>query len=215
MKTWLRTGLVTLALWGSASSIFAGTLEVSFELDQGRILFGVPGLFVSEAASFTATGRVVLTGVDSSGMLTGPSTSGSLLDLTVEFTSVPTSPGGAMTFRLTQEGGASGSFDGSALALAPMALVVRLANPTGGTALFANALNADLALLALNTPGSAQVSIDVGLLAVSASGAVRLDVQGSEVSRRFSAPEGAALGYLSLGLLALAGQAAWRRRATR
>jgi hypothetical protein len=187
MRPWIHAGIVALALWSPAVSSSAGTLEVSFAFDQGTIGFGVPGVFMSQATSFSGSGRVVLTGVDSLGMLTGPSAAGQLRDVSLMF--IGPTPNGTFTFGLPQEGVATGSFNGSALALPQGALAFRLTNQAGGNVPLINpTMGFNLPIQSLGTPGSALLGL-AGIF-VGGGGGVLLDLQGREVARRFSAPEG-------------------------
>lgn len=220
MRTWIYAGIAVLAFWIPAGSSSAGTLEVSFAFDQGTITFGVPGAFVSQATSFSGTGRVVLTGVDSLGMLTGPgpSAAASVRDVSLVFTGpAPTNP---QTFRLEQEGVASGiaglSAGVASVSVGPSALMFRLTNQAGGSALLSNpAIGASVLVQSLGTPGSATAALSGFFPQVGSTGAVQLDIRGREFSRRFSVPEGAAIQYLAMSLVALAGGATWGRRRRR
>src|SRR5262245_54518853 len=148
-------------------------------------------------------------------MLTGPSASGQFRDFNLMFTG-PT-PNGTFTFGLPQDGVAAGSFNGSTLALPPGALMFRLTNQAGGNTPLTNSfMGTNLQLQSLGTPGSARLGLaGIFVQGGGVGGGVQLDLLGREVARRFSAPEGAVMHYLGMGLMALAGGAAWGRRRER
>jgi hypothetical protein len=208
MRTSMYSGIVALFFCSLAGSSSAGTLEVSFAFDQGIIRFGVVG-FVSEATSLSGTGRVLLTGVNPLGMLTGPSPSGSVRDVSLMFAG----PAQSDRFRFEQEGMAAGTFNGAALPLVPGALVFRLTTQTGLSALFSNeAMGANLQLQSLGAPGDATLSLSgfFQQMGSPTAAVLLMGIQGREVSRRFSAPEGPVIQYLVMGLIALMGRTAAR-----
>ncbi len=212
MRTWVRAALATLALWSLAGPSVAGTLEISFSLDRGMILFRVPGESARQASTITGSGRVVLTGVNGLGFLTGPSASGSLADLRISFPGSVQPDGGVAMFRLAQEGTATGSFDGFHLRIPALALSARLTRSNGETILLANSQLTELMLFFPFQGPFAWPSIGVTLWGRDGSTAVGLRVDGQEVARRFSAPEGQIGEYLTFGLIGLVGMATWRRR---
>lgn len=208
MRVQVRAALAGLTLWILAGSSWAGTLDVQFSLSgQVNVSLG----FNSVPGTTTGMARVVLTGVDASGMITAPSASASLSDLSVATSLTTVGP-----FSFSQLGSATGLFDGAAFSIAAMAFTVRGLNGTSGAmADFTNQVSFAVQLASLGTPGAAQLMLNatVGPNAVM----TQFILTGREVSRTFAAPEPAEIGLvvMSLAMLAACTQRARRRSLTR
>src|SRR5262245_48954984 len=126
MRAWTPACVAGLTLWILAGSSLAGTLEVQFALGgQLSVSLGL----ISEPGSTSGTARVVLTGVDSLGALSGPSATASLRDLTLQTTLAPTG-----VFRFSQVAPVTGAFDGAMFGVAAGSLTFLGVNPVGAMA---------------------------------------------------------------------------------
>jgi hypothetical protein len=207
MRVQMRAILVGLTLWILADSSPAGTLDVQFTL-SGQVSVSLG--FNSTPGSTTGMARVVLTGVDSSGMITGPGATGTLRDVTVQTSLMPIGP-----FTFSQLAPATGPFDGAAVSIAPMTFTVRSLNGTSGAmADFSNQLAFAAQLASLGTPGAAQLMLNVTVGPDIVM--TRFSLLGREVSRSF-VPEPSQIGLLamSLGLLAVCTRRGLKLRSTR
>ncbi len=212
MSAWSRAWIVGLLLWSLAGSGRAGTLDVQFALGGGQITAAAGGLISNTETMFTGSARVVLTGVDSLGAITAPSATASLRDLAVQLT-FTFGAGVAAPFQFALARPVTGSFDGATLGIAPMGLTLRGINGRGSSLDFTNRMALALQLSALDMSGAGRLVLN-SILQADTVGftAVQFNVVGSEVSRRFSAPEPPEIALAALGLALLAACAFRARR---
>lgn len=230
---------LTVALF-SASPSNAGTLTVDFNLAGSTLMIGgVVNVANGMGATVTGAARVVLTGVNAAGMITGAMANGTVSGLNLNFAinspiiaGVDANLTGPIS--ITQMGSGSGPFAGGALNLATnsfnTALSVNLNCVGAQCALISSAgmitfpimqmavISNNMAPFAVslgNLGGTA--SLTAAVMAMNAGQAVALTFSGSEVARNFvpnapQVPEPVEAGLLILGVLALCGVAAVRRQ---
>lgn len=230
---------LTVALF-SASPSKAGTLTVDFSLAGSTLMIGgVVNVANGMGATVTGMARVVLTGVNAAGMITGAMANGTVSGLGLNFAiNTPIVAGldanlvGPIS--ITQTGSGAGPFAGGTVALATNSFSTNLnvnlncvgaqcalissagmiTFPIMQMATISNnmgAFNVALGSLAMNATFGATVA------AMNAGQAVTLNFSGSEVARAFvpnapQVPEPVEAGLLILGVLALCGVAAVRRQ---
>lgn len=193
-----------LMIWSLAGPSLAGTLTLDFGLSgdvDSPIGRSVPG-------SATGTARVVLTGVDALGLVTDPSATATLQDLSVQ-ASLGVIVG---VFQFSQLAPVTGIFDGTTLGIPAGALTLMGVAPFGGSGTFTN--QAAVAVLLTSLGDAAQVMLS-GAVGTASTGMVTFDLVGRQVARNFSAPEPPEMCILMLGLGTLAaGTAGARRRSS-
>jgi len=229
---------LTVALFGANASN-AGTLTVDIDLSGSTLVLGPVNVANGMGATVTGMARVVLTGVNAAGMITGAMSNGTVSGLGLTFNvNSPIMAGidanlvGPIS--ITQMGSSSGPFAGGTVALAQgtfsTALSVNL-NCVGSLCGFistagmiafpivqmANITNdmAPFNVSLTNLGGMAALNAAVNVM--NAGQAVTLTFNGSEVARNFmgnapQVPEPVEAGLLILGVLALCGVAAVRRQ---
>ena len=231
--------VLTMALF-SATPSNAGTLTVDFSLANSTLTLGPVNVANGMGAMVSGMARVVLTGVNSAGMITGAMSNATVSGFGLNFAvNSPVVAGLDASLvgpiSITQMGTSAGPFDGMAVALAQNTFNTNLSvnlNCAGaqcglvsmvGMIMFPIVQNATIS----NNMGP--FSLSLGSLAagatfsavvqqMNAGQAVTLNFSGSEVARTFDGgvqvPEPVEAGLLILGVLALCGVAAVRSRQT-
>jgi hypothetical protein len=223
----------------SASPSNAGTLTVDFDLSGSSLVLGPVNVANGMGATVTGMARVVLTGVNAAGMITGAMANGTVSGLALNFAvNAAVMPGLDASLvgpiSITQMGTSSGPFAGGTVGLATntfntglnvnlncagalcgaVAMLGMLTFPITQMAMISNNMApfaVNLASLGSNATFNAAVSVMQGTQAVT------LTFAGSEVARNFvpnapQVPEPVEAGLLILGVLALCGVAAVRRQ---
>jgi hypothetical protein len=240
VRGFLRNGAwaaaLTVALF-SASPSKAGTLTVDFDLAPSTLAIGTL-INVSNGMNGTVSGaaRLVLTGVNAMGMITGGMANGTIsglglnIGLNANVAGVATVTG---TIGVTQVGSATGAFDGMGVSLPTNSFNNMLSTNLDCTpaaicnavAMFPIVTNTMIANnmgpFVFSTAGlGGGASINAAVMVMQAGQNVTLSFRGSEVARTFDAgpgggpqvPEPVEAGLLILGVLSLCGVAAVRRQ---
>jgi len=233
--------VLSIALFGASPSK-AGTLTVDFNLAGSTLMLGgVINAANGMGATVTGMARVVLTGVNAAGMITGAMANGTVSGLSLNFAlnspiiaGLDASLVGPIS--ITQVGTSSGPFDGAAAALATNTFNTNLSvnlNCVGAQC----AVVSSAGMIVFPIVQNAMISNNMGPFSVGLAGlggtamlnavvmqmnngqAVNLTFSGQEVARTFvgnapMVPEPVEAGLLILGVLALCGVAAVRRQPT-
>jgi hypothetical protein len=213
MSAWAAA--LTVALF-SASPSKAGTLTVDFNLAGSTLMIGgVVNVANGMGATVTGAARVVLTGVNAAGMITGAMANGTVSGLNLNFAinspiiaGLDASLVGPIS--ITQMGSAAGGFAGGVLNLATNSFNTNLSvnlncaggmpptNGGGQCALISSAgmitfpivqmavISNNMAPFAVNLANlGGTASLTAAVMAMNAGQAVNLTFNGSEVARSF------------------------------
>jgi len=233
-SAWVVAAL-TIAL-SSATPSNAGTLTIDFNLSGSTLALGPVNVANGMGGTVTGMARLVLTGVNAAGMITGAMSNGTISGLAVNFAvNAPLLAGVDANLvgpiSITQMGSAAGGFSAGVLSLATnsfnTALAVNLncvgtlcaAIAAGAGLTFPIVQNAmisnNMAPFAVNLASlGANATLNAAVATMNAGQAVTLTFNGREAARTFDAPEPTEAGLLVLSVLALCGVAALRRRQT-
>jgi hypothetical protein len=168
---WVAAAL-TFAL-SSASPSKAGTLTVDFDLSGSTLMLG-DLINASNGMGATVTGmtRLVLTGVDSMGMVTGSMASATLqgLGLTINL-NAPLVAGASLVgpISITQMGMATGGFDGATASLAQGSFVTNLSTNLDCVGMQC-ALISQLGMITFPIVQNSMISNDTGVFPVMLAG---------------------------------------------